>query len=386
MPSMISVIENRPMYQPEYQYQAEPELVPKHIYNHDIMNCTAEGVIGNYLYSGRALGVTEPWDKIQLHEKLKPFWNDIVSHYARVGLSHTEDVIWDIDLMHLGYHIGYTPSVFFYGENEFSTWGDDLWYQAVNFINSKNSFMELADKLGVDVPRTLRFNSVNDIDMKDIVDMDYPCYLKAAISVSGVGIYRCENINELMINIKKFNSDTPVQLQEEVITDTFLNMQYQITADRVTRLTASDQILDGFVHQGNRVPACYEPWESVDKMAYWLKDQGIKGIFAFDVAVIKTDKGIRYPAIECNPRFNGASYPTLIANKLGIDEWSSITFETKYNTLKDVDLSGIEYDKTTGEGAILVNWGTIEVGKLMILLAGSKSYQDALKIELEARL
>jgi len=32
------------------------ELIPdnKYIYNHDIMNCTAEGVIGNHLYSGRA--------------------------------------------------------------------------------------------------------------------------------------------------------------------------------------------------------------------------------------------------------------------------------------------------------------------------------------------
>jgi hypothetical protein len=37
------------------------------IINHDIMICTAEGVVGNHLYSGRALGLLEPWDMIQLH-------------------------------------------------------------------------------------------------------------------------------------------------------------------------------------------------------------------------------------------------------------------------------------------------------------------------------
>ena len=35
------------------------------------------------------------------------------------------------------------------------------------------------------------------------------------------------------------------------------------------------------------------------------------------MAVVTTDDSLRFPAIECNPRFNGASYPTLIAGKLG---------------------------------------------------------------------
>ncbi len=31
----------------------------RYVVNHDIMHCTAEGVEGNDLYSGRALGLTE---------------------------------------------------------------------------------------------------------------------------------------------------------------------------------------------------------------------------------------------------------------------------------------------------------------------------------------
>ena len=84
----------------------------KYILNHDIMNCTAEGVVGNHLYSGRALGLSEPWDMLQLHPDLQPFWNDIKQHYQRIGLSHSENVVWDLSLKELGAHIGFHPSVF----------------------------------------------------------------------------------------------------------------------------------------------------------------------------------------------------------------------------------------------------------------------------------
>jgi hypothetical protein len=121
-------------------------------------------------------------------------------------------------------------------------------------------------------------------------------------------------------------------------------------------------------------------------MAIWLLNNGMKGIFAFDVAVVQTDRGLRFPAIECNPRFNGASYPTIIAQKMGIDEWSAITLSTHYRDLDSIHFEDLEYDHTSGEGIIIVNWGTVLEGKLMVLLAGDKDRQEALAVELEARL
>ena len=358
----------------------------RYIINHDIMHCTAEGVVGNHLYSGRALGLSEPWDMIQLHPDLQPLWQDITDHYKRIGLSHSNDVIWNTDVKHLGMHIGFHPSVFFFGPHECKYWGDSEWLEAVEFINSKNNFMALADELCVDVPKTLCFDNIEAIDTDAIRQIVYPCYLKAAISVSGVGIYRCEDEFEFREAMTKFDENVPVQVQEEVNTEIFLNMQYKIEGDQLIRLAASGQILDGFVHQGNRVPASHEPWDTIEPMAYWLKDHGMKGIFAFDVAIVQTEQGLRFPAIECNPRFNGASYPTLIAQKLDIPEWSAVNFSTQYRTLSDIDLSDIEFDMKSGEGAIIVNWGTVLEGKLVILMAGSPPYQEALAVEIAARL
>ena len=358
----------------------------RYVINHDIMNCTADGVVGNQLYSGRALGLSEPWDMIQLHPDLQPLWADISAHYDRIGLRHSKEVIWHVHRAELGEHIGFHPSVFYFGPEECYYWGDNLWLETVEFVNSKNNFVQLADELGVDIPKTRCFDSSSQASADGLAEVVFPCYAKAAVSVSGVGIYRCRDQAELHQALDKFDSDVPIQLQEEVKASAFLNLQYRVIGKDVVRLAASEQFLDGFVHQGNRVPASHEPWQTVDAMAHWLKDRGMKGIFAFDVAVVQTDKGLRFPAIECNPRFNGASYPTMIAQKLDIREWTALTMKTRYRSLADIDLDGIEFDRRTGNGVILVNWGPVLEGKLLLLLAGPPGQQEALKRELAARL
>lgn len=260
------------------------------------------------------------------------------------------------------------------------------WLEVVEVINSKNNFMALAEELGIDVPQTQCFAGVDQITEMDIISFNMPCYLKAAISVSGVGIYRCANREELRDAMQKFASDVPVQLQEEIRTEVFLNMQYRVVEDRLVHLTASEQILKGCVHQGNSFPSSHEPWDAIEPMALWLMERGMKGIFAFDLAVVETPGGIRFPAIECNPRFNGASYPTVIAQKLDIPEWSAVTLKTKHRKLSDLAIGDLEFDMKTGEGLVLVNWGTVLKGKLVLLLAGSPDYQQALRNELLYRL
>jgi len=356
------------------------------IINHDIMNCTADGVAGNFLYSGRALGITEPDDVLQLHPALRPEWPTINAHYKKIGLRTTKNIIWNIDFNVAEQYSTYEPSVFFFGEEQQKFCRNDNWYRVVDYINSKNNFMTLAEELKMNTPKTIRFNSVDAITKNEIENFSYPCYLKAAISVSGVGIYRCEDKDELRDAITKFTPDVPVQVQEEVNTTIFLNMQYRVHNFRLERLATTEQILKGFVHQGNISPACCEPWEAVDLMAEWLFSHGIKGVFAFDVAVLEYNGETRYQPIECNPRFNGATYPTLIAEKLGATNWLARMFTTSKRHLSDIDLSGIEYNSASDSGVIIVNWGPILVGKLLFMLVGTPEIQIKLLRELEKRL
>ena len=359
---------------------------PTRVFNHDIMGCTADGVAGNHLYSGRALGMTEPGDVVQLHPDLKPQWPFVTAHYDRVGLSYTDQVVWHVQHRGLADHPEQEISVFYFGAAEQEARPDNSWFRVVDYINSKNHFMDLAKRLGTPVPMTRCFADVGDIGEDDIRDFEFPCYLKAAVSVSGVGIYRCEDAGELRDALGRFAAGVPVQVQAEVTTDIFLNLQYEVTERGLARLAATEQVLDGPVHQGNRYPAGHEPWECVEPMAQWLYKEGIRGVFAFDVAVIDSPSGVDYLAIECNPRFNGASYPTAIAHKLGIEHWLARVFETKHRSLAHVDLTGLEYDPDRGEGVILVNWGPILVGKLLFLLAGPPAAQERLALELGARL
>lgn len=356
------------------------------------MHCTHDAVLGNYLYSGRVLGMTEPDDLIQLHPEIQSQWTVITEHYDRIGLSYSQNPIWDVSFDRLRDYPDYQPSVFIFGDAIHEEDRDDDWFRqrnrnwqdVVEFINSKNNFIRLAEELNVRVPTTLCAENKAQLQKYDRIP--YPCYLKPAVSVDGVGIYRCSDRAELDNALAELADNIPLQLQQEVTATKFLNLQYQVESAKVKPLAATEQILDGFAHQGNRYPTAYQPWELVEPMAQWMTVKGMKDIFAFDVAAVETETGIDYFAIECNPRFNGASYPTGIAQKLNIDRWCSDNFATKYRSLKEIDLGELSYDPQTKTGVILVNWGSVLVGKVGVLLAGSIEQQKVLRRYLQQKL
>jgi hypothetical protein len=366
------------------------------IYNHDITLYTHDQHISTRLYSGRALCLTNPGDKIQIHPELTAEWDEIAAHYKQVGLDHTDDVIWDVSIHQLADELTQNPdqelSVYFFGDvvnahdtyrKVFQGW-DAQCCQVIEFVNSKNNFIQLAEELGISVPKTLRFEHLAAAKACDAVPL--PCYVKPAVSDHGAGILRCPDAEALTEAFTQLDPHIPLQIQAEVHASAFLNLQYQVTAAGVEPLLVSEQILDGCVHGGNRYPASHEPWDSVAPFAQWMGDSGMKGIFAVDVAVVPDGEKTHYVAIECNPRFNGSSYPTLVAKRLGIHSWSSATYKTRLRSLKDLDLQDIVFDPAIGKGIILINWGTIQAGKITVLLAGSEREQTVLGQNLQARL
>lgn len=362
------------------------------IFNHDIQTSTHEAVGGTHLYSGRVLGLSEPDDIVQIHPALKSEWQAICDHYLQIGLSHSQNVVWNLSLEHLQTCEDYEPSVYLFGDAVHPNSAhaqlyramDASWFKVVEFINSKNNFMHLAQMLNMAVPPTACFHSSDG--MQSLDELTYPCYFKPSVSDSGFGIVRCTDPRQLAATLLELGNQIPFQVQTEVATSTFINLQYQITDHGVRHLLTTEQILNGCVHGGNRYPTLHQPWSLFDPMAEWLAQQGMKGLFAFDAAVVQTGQTVEYLAIECNPRFNGSSYPTLIAEKLNIPQWSSETLETHHHSLADIDLQGLEFNPQTGTGIIVINWGTVLVGKISVLLAGTTQQQAELKQHLQQRL
>lgn len=362
------------------------------IFNHDITLSTHDRASGTHLFSGRALALTSPGDKIQIHPALASEWQAVTEHYEQIGLQHTQDIIWDVSLSKLREHPDYEPCFYFFGDavdpgsqqHQFFRQLNPEWATTVEFVNSKNNFIQLAEELDIPVPQTLRFRNTADAQAHGA--LPFPCYVKPAVSDHGCGIMRCPNQAALEDALAQLPPQEPLQIQAEVKASVFLNLQYHITSQGVEPLLVSEQILEGCVHGGNRYPSPHSPWDKIEPFARWMEEQGMKGIFAVDVAVVPTAEGTDYVAIECNPRYNGSSYPTLVAHKLGVPCWSSATCEGIKRSLTDFELGDLAFDPTTGKGIVLINWGTIKVGKLSVLLAGSPTEQAEMNRELQTRL
>jgi hypothetical protein len=99
--------------------------------------------------------------------------------------------------------------------------------------------------------------------------------------------------------------------------------------------------------------------------------RGMKDYFAFDVLVSEKDGHLRYYFLECNPRYNGASYPSNVCERLGIKSWMHVNIKTGKDHFSGYDFSDLTYSKEKGEGVIVVNWGAINGYKLGVLFVAN---------------
>ncbi len=352
------------------------------LYNHDIRSAGAASLELSWLYSGRALCLTAPGDLIQLSPDLHSQWAWIQAHYARAGIACTQEAIWDLRSKIARDHPDHVLSVFYFGDAEQRYRPDEERYHATARFNSKNEFIRHAAAAGVSVPRTLCYAAAAELG-DAFVDLPFPLYLKPAVSLSGIGVQRCEDAAALRAELAALSPGEPFQLQEEIAPARFFNVQYHAAGARAKRLLVSEQVLEGNAHRGNRAPCDWSPPAALDHLADTIAAAGLRDIFAFDVAV-RNDGA--YYVIECNPRVNSSSYPTLLARRLGVGQWSTLTLPTRQRDLGQLDLAGIEYDPATQSGTVVINWGTILHGELMVMLIGDAQRQAQLLDELKRRL
>lgn len=335
--------------------------------------------LGPNTYPGRVLGSTRHWDIIQLSPYLKSEWDWITAHYDRIGLEYTKDVIWDDRFEIMRNYPEHTLSTFLFGAHANGVHMDQKWYDITKRMNSKNDFIAQCELLGVPTPQTIMFDRKDEMDMNTICEqLTFPLYIKTDVSVSGRGVMRCQHIQSLSEALLFLDDDAPFQLQQEVDAVAFLNVQYRVRSGSLERYAVTQQLLSGFEHSGNCYPALCEPWDLTDPIAQYMFDHGMKDVFAFDVVVSQDHICV----LECNPRYNGASYPTGIAQKLDIPSWKAITFEVSRKTLRDLSLGDLEYRRDSRCGIIVVNWGCIKQGMLGVLIAGDTASQTELEKDL----
>jgi hypothetical protein len=194
-------------------------------------------------------------------------------------------------------------------------------------------------------------------------------YLKKAVSASGFGVWKCTTKARLDRRVKMLC--VPYQIQASLPVGTrFLNVQYEVQNERLLNGPITLQILKGESHDGNEYPALYDPSnirDATDGIAKWAFEQGMRGVFAFDVGITPDDKAF---VIECNPRWNGSSYPTRVARKLGVGQWESRNEDFAPRSFEGIDLGELAYAASTREGIVIVNWGCVENGKVGVFVAG----------------
>ena len=372
-------------------------------FNHDVSDCGdfVGQVAGVEDYASRILPSSKPGDIVFVHERCKPHLDFVLRHYRQIGLK-VGDVVWRTEhTAMLDYLETHQPSVFFYGNGAHKVLRDYEWHQVTKNMNDKNFATQFVfEALGVHSPVTLRFEDKRDYDgnlgfnfppihAPEQKSLKFPVVFKPATGATGIGIEICNTRDELEIVIGA--SSGPFQIQQYHHGIQFLNLQYRVINGKLERFIASEQVLDGNAHIGNRFPVNERIWKAIgkqmtadaDKLANWMYKRGMKDYFAFDVLVSEKNDLIRYYFLECNPRYNGASYPSNVCERLGIKSWMHVNIKTRYRSFDGLDLTSLAYSKEKGDGVIIVNWGAVNGQKIGVLFAApTVERQQQLKDEL----
>jgi hypothetical protein len=157
----------------------------------------------------------------------------------------------------------------------------------------------------------------------------------------------------------------------------------------ISCVSLSDQILDGQVrHLGNRFPTqarlADQMVAAATNACQWLRDQGTTGFLGFDFCEYRVPGSTerQFFFAELNPRYNGATYPMHLVDRLNARACGSVaprwnafrastitTNLTSYMALQTL-LGDLFFDGREVAGIIPYNIGLLQHGKLMLAIVG----------------
>jgi hypothetical protein len=325
--------------------------------------------------SDRIIAITNPGDVVIIHPDDSQHLHLLLSHIKSMDIPFSRDIRITESFPPLDEVHGAEISTFMFDDDVCRLTPDVRCLSVVKEMNNKNVFIKLCRALGIRTPHTYTYMGKNEL-RRDTY-LAYPFYLKLAISIMGNGVFLCKDRHDLIDKLTYIDENIAFQLQEEIRSvEAFINVQYHIVEDGVPiRFLITEQILDGNSHSGNvyRNNSLWEgAWNVTDPLAAILAARNMKGFFAFDLAVSSQKDSIQYLPIECNPRWNGSTYPAMIARKLCITGcWTSKWINVGHRFDNAVDLGELQYSKEKKEGVIIYSLSKLHTGKALALIIGN---------------
>lgn len=351
-------------------------------FNHDIRGAAPEWLRLSRHHACRALCLTAPGDVIQLPSALRAHWAWIREHYRRCGLSVTDRVVWSSRLEVIADYPGHELSAAFFGDAEQRWRPDAPRHEAARRFSSKAVFDTFARDNGLSTPSSCAFNEGRWT--ADLDSVGFPCYLKPDISIAGIGVVRCGDRDALNRAVARLPRGEAFQVQRALDGATIVNLQYAAQPSGLRRLNAAERLMRGGVEMGARAPVEGVPWARLDRLAAAMVESGLRGIFSIDVALLPEGEAPGFQVIGCNPRYDASTYCHAIARKLGVSEWRSLRPRSAVRSLSELGLGELEYDPSSGEGVVVVNWGGIRNGRPQLMAIGSSGASLAREVKRRA--
>ena len=352
------------------------------ILNHGVLGAypgdLLDGVAGVSYYGARVIASSYPGDICQMHPDLsnRRLLDPILRHYERVGLQVTNHFEFNESWNVAKKYPKHVLDAFYFGDEANAVANRPDFAAIAETMNNKNKFIEFCHVQGVPVPGTRMFDTKTEFDVADLPA--FPMYVKGAVSASGMHVIRCENSDELHRAVDMMPGQ--FQVQEALPNGTvFCNIQYEVIGNKLHHGPLTKQKLNGNAHNGNTFLCGIDPdliQPITDKLSKTLFEKGMAGTWAYDVAVHNK----RVWLIEMNPRWNGASYYSKPAERLGAKAWEGQYVKPKHTNFDFMFRlpNDWEYSPSRRNGIIFINWAPIMAGKLGLLVIGSAEQRFSL--------
>ncbi len=244
-------------------------------------------------------------------------------------------------------------------------------YSPSEYFDNKKNFLEFAKNNDGAIPSTKFYDC-----MTEIKSIDHPVMLKTNVSSAGSGSYFIESTADL----KRVPRNTPLHVQEYIQDiKSSMSLQYIITPAGYTYLGATKMFIDKDFAWIGCCPSEYDAQLLVvyNQIVKKMHDLGLRGPLSLDFLQRCSGK---FVVLECNPRFGGGTYPSMLAQRLNITQWLYRKFKIQnFKQLESINQKhNIFYNPVTQKGILVLHWEKDRNIICNIFIAGNDSEQEAI--------